>query len=67
MAHELGGSLSPAVFVHGLSVALVVAAVIAFAGALIAVTTIRSHAGEPRVHEPEPAPAPAGGGHLAAR
>jgi len=67
MAHELGGSLSPAVFVHGLSVALVVAAVIAFAGALIAVTTIRSHAGEPRVHEPEPAPAPAGSGHLAAR
>ncbi len=65
MAHELGGSLRPEAFVHGLSVALVVAAVIAFAGALVAVTTIRSHAGEPRVHEPEPAALPSG--HLAAR
>jgi EmrB/QacA subfamily drug resistance transporter len=67
MAHEIGGSRSPETFVHGLSIALVVAAGIAIAGALVAVTTIRSHAGEPRVQEPEPAPAPAGGGHLAAR
>jgi EmrB/QacA subfamily drug resistance transporter len=67
MVHEIGGSRSPETFVHGLSVALMVAAAIAIAGALVAVTTIRSHAGEPRVQEPEPAPAPAGGGHLAAR
>ena len=67
MVHEIGGSKSPETFVHGLSVALMVAAAIAVAGALVAVTTIRSHAGEPRGQEPEPAPAPAGGGHLAAR
>jgi MFS family permease len=67
MVHEIGGSRSPETFVHGLSVALMVAAAIAVAGALVAVTTIRSHAGEPRVQEPEPAPAPSGSGHLAAR
>jgi EmrB/QacA subfamily drug resistance transporter len=67
MAHEIGGSRSPETFVHGLSIALVVAAGIAIAGALVAVTTIRSHAGEQREHPPEAAPAPAGSGNLAAR
>ena len=50
MAHEIGGSRAPEPFVHGLSVALLVAAGIAVAGAVVALTTIRSHAG------PEAAP-----------
>jgi EmrB/QacA subfamily drug resistance transporter len=52
MAHEIGGSRAPESFVHGLSVALVVAAAIAAAGALVALTTIRSHADHERVGEP---------------
>ena len=44
VAHEVGGRLSPDTFVHGLSVALVVAGVIALAGAATAVALIRSHA-----------------------
>src|SRR5262245_33305775 len=50
------GSLRPEAFVHALSVALVVAAVIAFAGAIVAVTRIRSHAGEPRAASRRPRP-----------
>ncbi len=48
MAHELAGRLDADAFTHGLSVSLRVAAAIAFAGALVAVTLIRSHAGEHR-------------------
>jgi hypothetical protein len=44
MAHEIGASRSPEAFVHGLSVALEVAAGIALAGALVAVTLVRTHA-----------------------
>ena len=44
MAHEIAGRQSPEAFVHGLSVALVVAAAIAFAGSLVAVAMVRSHA-----------------------
>jgi EmrB/QacA subfamily drug resistance transporter len=43
MAHEIGGRQTPEAFVHGLSVALEVAAVIALAGAAIAAATIRTH------------------------
>jgi EmrB/QacA subfamily drug resistance transporter len=50
MAHEIGGSRAPEPFVHGLSVALLVAAGIALAGAVVAATLVRSHAG------PRPAP-----------
>jgi EmrB/QacA subfamily drug resistance transporter len=52
MAHELGGTLTPDAFTHALSVSLRVAAVIAFAGALVAATLIRSHAGERPAHHP---------------
>ncbi|HET6642951.1 MAG TPA: MFS transporter [Gaiellaceae bacterium] len=52
MAHEIGGSRAPESFVHGFSVALIVAAAIAAAGALVALTTIRSHADHERVGEP---------------
>ena len=49
MAHEIGGSPTPEAFVHGLSVALEVAAGIAFAGAVVAVALVRTHAiREPR-------------------
>jgi EmrB/QacA subfamily drug resistance transporter len=44
VAHEVGDRLSPDAFVHGLSVALLVADVIALAGAATAVALIRSHA-----------------------
>jgi EmrB/QacA subfamily drug resistance transporter len=44
MAHEIGGLRTPQAFVHGLSTALVVAAVIALAGAIAAVLLVRSHA-----------------------
>jgi EmrB/QacA subfamily drug resistance transporter len=54
MAHEIGASRAPEPFVHGLSVALVVAAAIAFAGALVAVTMVRSHAVPGRAAEPHP-------------
>jgi MFS family permease len=43
MAHEIGGRPTPAAFVHGLSVALVVAAAIAAAGAVIAAVLVRPH------------------------
>jgi hypothetical protein len=44
MAHEIGGRQTPQAFVHGLSIALVVAAAIAVAGALAAVMLVRTHA-----------------------
>jgi hypothetical protein len=44
MTHEIGGSPTPQAFVDGLSVALEVAAGIAFAGALVAVALVRTHA-----------------------
>jgi EmrB/QacA subfamily drug resistance transporter len=44
VAHEVAGRSSSAAFVHGLSVALLVAAGIAIAGAVAAVTLVRSHA-----------------------
>jgi EmrB/QacA subfamily drug resistance transporter len=53
MAHEIGGSRAPESFVHGFSVALIVAAAIAAAGALVALTTIRSHAAHEGVGEPQ--------------
>jgi EmrB/QacA subfamily drug resistance transporter len=43
MAHEIGGQQTPQAFVHGLSVALEVAAVIALAGAVVAATMVRTH------------------------
>jgi EmrB/QacA subfamily drug resistance transporter len=57
MAHEIGGSSTPASFTHALSVALVVAAVIAFSGAVLAAALVRSHAGGSRAQEREFAPA----------
>jgi len=46
VAHEIGGRPGPQPFVDGLSAALEVAAVIAFAGAVIAAVLVRSHAGQ---------------------
>jgi EmrB/QacA subfamily drug resistance transporter len=43
MAHEIGGRQTPEAFVHGLSVALVVAAAVALAGAVVAAATVRTH------------------------
>jgi NAD/NADP transhydrogenase alpha subunit len=43
MAHEIGGRQTPEAFVHGLSVALEVAAVIALAGAVVAAAMVRTH------------------------
>jgi EmrB/QacA subfamily drug resistance transporter len=43
MAHEIGAQQTPQAFVHGLSVALEVAAGIALAGAVIAAVTVRTH------------------------
>jgi EmrB/QacA subfamily drug resistance transporter len=57
MAHEIAGRPTPERFTHGLSVALVVAASIAYAGAVLAVALIRSHAGGSRAEEPALAPA----------
>jgi MFS family permease len=60
MVHEIGGRQTPEAFVHGLSVALEVAAAIAVAGALVAVATVRTHvdraepAGAPPLLHPEP-------------
>jgi EmrB/QacA subfamily drug resistance transporter len=45
MVHEIGGRRDPAAFVHGLSVALEVAAAIAILGALIAAVLVRPHVG----------------------
>ena len=49
IAAEVGGRRSPEAFVDGFSTALVVAALIAFAGAGVALATVRTHrtAGEP--------------------
>jgi EmrB/QacA subfamily drug resistance transporter len=46
VAHEIGGRPGPQPFVDGLSAALEVAAVIAFAGAVVAAVLVRSHAGQ---------------------
>jgi predicted MFS family arabinose efflux permease len=43
MVHEIGGRQTPQAFVHGLSVALEVAAAIAVAGAVIAAAMVRTH------------------------
>jgi EmrB/QacA subfamily drug resistance transporter len=43
MAHEIGGRQTPVAFVHGLSVALEISAVIALAGAVVAAATVRTH------------------------
>jgi EmrB/QacA subfamily drug resistance transporter len=53
MAHEIGGRQTAAAFVHGLSVALVVAACIALAGAVAAAVLVRSHAESSRPVRPE--------------
>ena len=55
MAHEIGSSRAPEAFVHGLSVALRVSAVIAFAGAVVAATLVRTHAGRGSEAQPEEA------------
>jgi EmrB/QacA subfamily drug resistance transporter len=54
MAHEIGGSRAAEPFVHGLSRGLLVAAGIAFAGAIVAVTTVRSHASPSPARAAEP-------------
>jgi hypothetical protein len=56
MTHEIGGRQTPQAFVHGLSIALEVAAVIAIAGAVVAAATIRSHVGHAEVTPQAPAP-----------
>jgi hypothetical protein len=43
VAHGIAGRQTPEAFVHGFSLALTVASAIAFAGALVAVTLVRSH------------------------
>ena len=43
VAHGIAGRQTPEAFVHGFSLALTVVAAIAFAGALVAVTLVRSH------------------------
>jgi EmrB/QacA subfamily drug resistance transporter len=43
MTHEIGGRQTPQAFVHGLSVALEVAAVIALVGAAVAAAAVRTH------------------------
>jgi EmrB/QacA subfamily drug resistance transporter len=57
IAHELGGRLTPDAYAHALSVALVVACVICFGGALLALTLIRSHADRGPAEEAALAPA----------
>ena len=51
MAHEIGGRRTPEAFIDGFSTALLVAAAIAFVGALVAAAMVRAHpvagAGEP--------------------
>jgi EmrB/QacA subfamily drug resistance transporter len=46
VAHGIAGRKTPEAFVHGFSLALTVAGLIAFAGALVAVTLVRSHSRE---------------------
>jgi MFS family permease len=43
MTHEIGGRATPAAFVHGLSVALEVAAAIAVVAAIVAAALVRPH------------------------
>jgi predicted MFS family arabinose efflux permease len=54
MAHEIRGSRAAEPFVHGFSRGLLVAAGIAFAGAIVAVTTVRSHASPSPARAAEP-------------
>jgi EmrB/QacA subfamily drug resistance transporter len=54
MAHEIKGSRAAEPFVHGFSRGLLVAAGIAFAGAIVAVTTVRSHASPSPARAAEP-------------
>jgi hypothetical protein len=46
VAHGIGGRPGKQPFVDGLSTALEVAALIAFAGAVVAAVLVRSHAGQ---------------------
>jgi hypothetical protein len=57
MAHEIGGRLTPEAYTHALSVALDVACAICLAGALLAVTLVRSHVSAGRAEEGTLAPA----------
>jgi EmrB/QacA subfamily drug resistance transporter len=43
IAHQIGGERTPQAFIDGFSTALVVAAVIAFAGAIVAAALVRPH------------------------
>ena len=52
MAHEIAGRATPEAFVHALSIAFVVAAAIALAGALTAAATIRNHVDPEAANEP---------------
>lgn len=52
MAHEIGSPPTPESFVHGLSVALEVAAAIAFAGAVVAFVLVRTHTLRDSAEEP---------------
>jgi hypothetical protein len=52
MAAEIGDRRSPEAFVDGFSTALLVAALIAFAGAAVALATVRTHR---TAREPAPA------------
>ena len=55
MAHEIAGRRTPEAFVDGFSKALVVAALIAFAGAVVAAATVRKVRHETPALAPEPA------------
>jgi DHA2 family methylenomycin A resistance protein-like MFS transporter len=48
MAHEAGGSTSVDAFMDGFHASLLVASVIAFAGAIVAAALVRPHAGHER-------------------
>jgi EmrB/QacA subfamily drug resistance transporter len=49
-AHEAAGRTTPEAFIDGFSVALVVAGIIAFSGAIVAAVLVRPH----EMHRPEP-------------
>jgi EmrB/QacA subfamily drug resistance transporter len=53
MAHAAGDRRTPAAFVDGFSTALLVAAIVAFAGAIVAAALVRAHEREPAVPVPE--------------
>jgi EmrB/QacA subfamily drug resistance transporter len=55
IANEAGGSRTPDAFMDGFSTGLVVAAIIAAAGAVVAAALVRPHELQPR-HEPESIP-----------